>query len=86
LRARLRQHYDPSSPLSHRLVSAGTSIHKTSIVFLPVLDNTLKETSATQDNDDVSDDEANSDDENQNQIFEEIFSRIFSPLFTIRYG
>jgi hypothetical protein len=86
LRARLRQHYDPSSPLSHRLASAGTSIHKTSVVLLPVLDNTLNETSAAQDKDDASDDEANSDDENQNEVFEEIFSRIFSPLFTIRYG
>jgi len=86
LRTRLRQHYEPSSPLSHRLADAGTPIHQTSVVLLPVSDGLQNEAGNPQENGDEVDSEAGLEDDNQSQIFEEIFSRIFSPLFTIRYG
>lgn len=85
LRSRLRQHYDPTSPLSQRLSTAGTSLYTTTVVLLPILDDTQ---SSDLNSDDLEDESDNAQqlDEDQSLIYEEIFSRIFSPLFTIRYG
>lgn len=87
LRARLRQHFDPSSALSLRLSSSGIQIQQTTIVLLPIISeeadiepNSTKATGQEDSEDDAV------DEVNQALIFEEIFSRMFSPLFTIRYG